>query len=138
MVGKVYPSALCAALVLGCSSVDAPETASGSDPDIVNVSQTITVRSGQIFDGKGKLYDWTGEGDCSQDEGMPPMFKLASNSALRNLRMRNAPDGVHIKGSNVVVDNIVNLDVCEDAISCLLYTSPSPRDATLSRMPSSA
>ena len=24
------------------------------------------------------------------------------------------------------------------AISCLLYTSPSPRDATLSRMPSSA
>ena len=26
----------------------------------------------------------------------------------------------------------------EDANSCLLYTSPSPRDATLSRMPSSA
>ena len=24
------------------------------------------------------------------------------------------------------------------AVSCLLYTSPSPRDATLSRMPSSA
>ena len=27
------------------------------------------------------------------------------------------------------------LDLCTD---CLLYTSPSPRDATLSRMPSSA
>ena len=26
----------------------------------------------------------------------------------------------------------------EDYNSCLLYTSPSPRDATLSRMPSSA
>ena len=26
----------------------------------------------------------------------------------------------------------------EKAIDCLLYTSPSPRDATLSRMPSSA
>ena len=25
-----------------------------------------------------------------------------------------------------------------DALTCLLYTSPSPRDATLSRMPSSA
>ena len=25
-----------------------------------------------------------------------------------------------------------------DSINCLLYTSPSPRDATLSRMPSSA
>ena len=27
---------------------------------------------------------------------------------------------------------------CEEDIGCLLYTSPSPRDATLSRMPSSA
>ena len=26
----------------------------------------------------------------------------------------------------------------QEAYSCLLYTSPSPRDATLSRMPSSA
>ena len=26
----------------------------------------------------------------------------------------------------------------EDIMDCLLYTSPSPRDATLSRMPSSA
>ena len=25
-----------------------------------------------------------------------------------------------------------------DEVACLLYTSPSPRDATLSRMPSSA
>ena len=29
-------------------------------------------------------------------------------------------------------------DTGESFISCLLYTSPSPRDATLSRMPSSA
>ena len=28
--------------------------------------------------------------------------------------------------------------IAADAIICLLYTSPSPRDATLSRMPSSA
>ena len=33
----------------------------------------------------------------------------------------------------------INTDVIEDQIThCLLYTSPSPRDATLSRMPSSA
>ena len=31
------------------------------------------------------------------------------------------------------------LELIEDTVSyCLLYTSPSPRDATLSRMPSSA
>ena len=29
-------------------------------------------------------------------------------------------------------------EVCIGLITCLLYTSPSPRDATLSRMPSSA
>ena len=33
----------------------------------------------------------------------------------------------------------VGLDIgVRVAIACLLYTSPSPRDATLSRMPSSA
>ena len=31
----------------------------------------------------------------------------------------------------------VDMDIFDDH-SCLLYTSPSPRDATLSRMPSSA
>ena len=133
MVGTAYRVALCAFLMLGCSSVNSPDAANGSDPKIVNVSQTITVRQGQIFDGKGKLYDWTGEGDCSQVEGMPPMFKLASNSALRNLRMRNAPDGIHIKGSNVLVDNIVNVDVCEDAISIKLDENKSiPTDIIIS------
>ena len=33
----------------------------------------------------------------------------------------------------------VNFPIIEDiSLTCLLYTSPSPRDATLSRMPSSA
>ena len=34
-------------------------------------------------------------------------------------------------------ERVRNTPICESAI-CLLYTSPSPRDATLSRMPSSA
>ena len=37
--------------------------------------------------------------------------------------------------SEVVV--VINA-ACADSDTCLLYTSPSPRDATLSRMPSSA
>ena len=36
-----------------------------------------------------------------------------------------------------VRDILVNLGL-QEVITCLLYTSPSPRDATLSRMPSSA
>ena len=43
------------------------------------------------------------------------------------------------KGSNASYEqpNIVIL-LADDLGCCLLYTSPSPRDATLSRMPSSA
>ena len=42
-----------------------------------------------------------------------------------------------------VVDEVVDEatdggEESEEAMDCLLYTSPSPRDATLSRMPSSA
>ena len=37
-----------------------------------------------------------------------------------------------------VIDALVALAFGASLISCLLYTSPSPRDATLSRMPSSA
>ena len=43
---------------------------------------------------------------------------------------------------DIVPTNVLNDDGTkakyEPSISCLLYTSPSPRDATLSRMPSSA
>ena len=45
---------------------------------------------------------------------------------------------------NDINDNIVEIKMNESSLlpenycPCLLYTSPSPRDATLSRMPSSA
>ena len=39
----------------------------------------------------------------------------------------------NIQGGRIIVDGID-----AHARDCLLYTSPSPRDATLSRMPSSA
>ena len=37
-----------------------------------------------------------------------------------------------------IEDNIISMIKSTDSDGCLLYTSPSPRDATLSRMPSSA
>ena len=42
---------------------------------------------------------------------------------------------VHIDVDPASISKIINADI---PIVCLLYTSPSPRDATLSRMPSSA
>jgi len=42
-----------------------------------------------------------------------------------------------VDGIRLLTDGKVVIDGLEDK-NCLLYTSPSPRDATLSRMPSSA
>ena len=42
------------------------------------------------------------------------------------------------RNSDVVKEINSVLEYIDEIYSCLLYTSPSPRDATLSRMPSSA
>ena len=45
----------------------------------------------------------------------------------------------NINDANVVVVNTCSfIETAREESICLLYTSPSPRDATLSRMPSSA
>ena len=41
-----------------------------------------------------------------------------------------------VSGLDLINDHLVQF--IEQGGACLLYTSPSPRDATLSRMPSSA
>ena len=57
----------------------------------------------------------------------------------------NSLSSAFIKGSSYEFQSVQNLDITKgrhftlsEYNSCLLYTSPSPRDATLSRMPSSA
>ena len=37
-----------------------------------------------------------------------------------------------------VIDDVQDVDYVDYLLGCLLYTSPSPRDGLLSRMPSSA
>ncbi len=122
VVMNVLPMArivLLALLLAACAGADR-STASSTEnlPEkIISVSETIRVGPAETFDGGGALYDWIGPGDCSQNEGMPPMFELEAGATLHNLWMRNAPDGIHIRGSGVTIDTIVNVDVCEDAIS---------------------
>ena len=53
-----------------------------------------------------------------------------SGREIRKSRITN--DSTEDRGTSVEVDSHSGLG------HCLLYTSPSPRDATLSRMPSSA
>ena len=81
--------------------------------------------------------------------------ELAKRATGRTLYILDEPTtGLHFEDVNkllTVLNELVesgntmviiehNLDVIKTAdwIICLLYTSPSPRDATLSRMPSSA
>ena len=42
------------------------------------------------------------------------------------------------KTTGIVQDLLKDIEKTREQGCCLLYTSPSPRDATLSRMPSSA
>ena len=64
-----------------------------------------------------------------------PVLAIAQGAA--------AIGGMLIKGIDAIVDakqasSFINAIKMLNANVCLLYTSPSPRDATLSRMPSSA
>ena len=58
---------------------------------------------------------------------------MPNRASLATGRMPSAT-GVTTNGFPLPLDSVTLMDV----LSCLLYTSPSPRDATLSRMPSSA
>ena len=71
------------------------------------------------------------------------------HSCLLSELLRSCQETAHQSTSstaNVMWSNVADLPVsfstsvslCGHLLACLLYTSPSPRDATLSRMPSSA
>ena len=69
------------------------------------------------------------------DEPIPDREQLHKiyQAALR------APDHANLKPSRFIEVSGQGLKKLSDVfVTCLLYTSPSPRDATLSRMPSSA
>ena len=93
----------------------------------------------------------TSFGDASSTETLELQEKIvelerfANNVSTRSIQNSN---NVTIKGdelnrlSTFVTEALVSIreriSSAENSISCLLYTSPSPRDGLLSRMPSSA
>ena len=91
--------------------------------EIVRMKYPIQIGENEVFDGKNKLYLWEGYGKCDQTEGQSPMFIMFSNSTLKNVYISNSPEGVHIAGDNVKIDNIVNLGVCEDAVSTSIFSN---------------
>lgn len=85
----------------------------------IEVGETIILREPGVHHDYGwAQLKWVGEGDCSQREGMPPMFKVeAEGVTISRLFIVGAPDGIHIKAPNVTLDRVICLDVCEDAVT---------------------
>ena len=55
----------------------------------------------------------------------------ASGEEINRIRFNGLTD-------NLIIESISEVETINGVCSCLLYTSPSPRDRTRSRMPSSA
>ena len=92
--------------------------------------------TGQILDANRAariMYDLTPDSTLSDlplDSDDQERLQSMIRDVIGGRDTRNAPNDV-IHFQNVITQRPV-------LITCLLYTSPSPRDATLSRMPSSA
>ena len=64
---------------------------------------------------------------------------LQASSAVVYDGWKSIAYGVVVSSDGYLVTKASEIEGVEElSVSCLLYTSPSPRDATLSRMPSSA
>ena len=70
----------------------------------------------------------------SSDDPLTQLYAIHDNQD----QLPVAITDVCAKRSTLIKELDLALPTLEACIDCLLYTSPSPRDATLSRMPSSA
>jgi hypothetical protein len=93
-----------------------PPRASGK---VIEIRKTIRLASaGKTYDYQGATLVWKGKGDCSQKEGMPPMFEITGERiTLKNATIVSAPDGIHVNAKGVTVDRISFPNVCEDAVT---------------------
>lgn len=83
----------------------------------INAIQYLSENGKRVSFGNEGL-KWTGPGDCSQREKMAPIIEVqADDVTLRNAVILDAPDGIHVSGKNVILENIVFPEVCEDAIT---------------------
>ena len=67
-----------------------------------------------------------------------PTMVAAKLAAITLSQIFDSNVRIWLQESTAIVEDEISAILRNNARACLLYTSPSPRDATLSRMPSSA
>ena len=67
-----------------------------------------------------------------------PKRKILPDPKFGNLKVAKFMNQIMTDGKKSVAEKIIYGAFDEISKNCLLYTSPSPRDRSLSRMPSSA
>ena len=77
-------------------------------------------------------------GEMYPDQSLYPFDSAPRLVETMNNALRRADQIQHMEIIDGDMDQSKKVDYMLPIIACLLYTSPSPRDATLSRMPSSA
>ena len=110
----------------------------------VGLNETLTSGGGAYFN--NQLYLGFEDDDDSDD---PTIYRIAladdGLSTVGTATNLNVPIPSNTSWGDMIVSSengntliYAGLGYNNDTNTCLLYTSPSPRDATLSRMPSSA
>ena len=95
------------------------------------MTNVVVIGSQWGDEGKGKIVDW-----LSSQADVVIRFQGGHNAGHTlviegvTFKLRLLPSGIVRKNKISIIGNGV--------VICLLYTSPSPRDKTVSRMPSSA
>ena len=82
-------------------------------------------------------YQWDNKKPTAQMLGRWQPFHDGHYTLFKEIIKKTGQVCIQIRDVQGVDDNPFDFETVKKNI-CLLYTSPSPRDATLSRMPSSA
>ena len=129
-------------------------SAEGTSGPTVSVNKAallsaLTIDAGDLATGQAYQTKGTGDvrsfaaADNSEAINLSDISVGVFTQALENIATLRADNGGTMSRLRFASDNIATTKTNMEAangriIDCLLYTSPSPRDATLSRMPSSA
>ena len=104
-----------------------------SDPCVHIFNGTTTMKQGLSTDDDSTVILTLYVDDVLLEGGSKATLEMIKGKLMSRFEMSDMGDVSRVLGMQVTRDNQAG-----SLTICLLYTSPSPRDATLSRMPSSA